>query len=101
MAKPVHEIRVRSILGRIYRKKTRLSVVRHSVSFVRLYRNGSDGWSQSTRMATSQLPILALVAQQAHLWILQNSQPQSESSDSKASAVSTTTCRDATMEFRS
>lgn len=68
MARPVHEIRVGLILARIWRKKTR-SGVRHTVSVVRLYRNG-DTWKESSRFGREDVPVVRLVLDRAYGWVL-------------------------------
>jgi hypothetical protein len=70
MACPVHEIRYGLIKARIWRKRTR-SGLRHSVSVVRLYRDG-DVWKESARFGRDDLPLLRLVLDQAYLWIYQH-----------------------------
>ncbi len=66
----VHEIRRGSITARIRRKRTR-SGVRHTVSVVRLFRNG-DHWTESTRYGRDDIPLVRLVLDLAHTWMLQN-----------------------------
>lgn len=53
---------------RIWRKHTR-SGTRHIVSVVRLYRNG-DVRKESTRFSRDDLPLVRLVLDHAHTWIL-------------------------------
>ena len=71
MSRPLHEIRIGLIKARIWRKRTR-SGVRHTVSVVRLYRNG-DVWKESTRFGRDDLPLVKLVLDKAHLWTLRQS----------------------------
>jgi hypothetical protein len=70
MAKPIHEIRRGLIKVRIWRRRTR-SGVRHSVSVVRLYRNG-DVWKESGRLGRDDIPLVRLVLDEAYAWILQH-----------------------------
>ena len=72
MAKPIHEIRIGLIKARIWRKRTRPDV-RHSIAVVRLYRNG-DIWKESARFGRDDLPLVRLVLDRAHTWILGQSQ---------------------------
>lgn len=72
MAKPTYEIRIGLIKARIWRKRTRPNV-RYSVAVVRLYRNG-DVWAESTRFGRDDIPLVRLVLDRAHMWILQQSQ---------------------------
>jgi hypothetical protein len=67
---PVHEFRRGLIKVRIWRKKTRAGV-RHSVTVVRLFRNG-DAWKESTRFGRDDLPLMRYVLDAAHTWILQS-----------------------------
>lgn len=70
MAKPIHEIRRGLITARVWRKTTRQGL-RHSVSVVRLFRDG-DLWKQSTRFGRDDLPLVRHVLDLAHTWILQS-----------------------------
>lgn len=67
MPKPIQQIRVGLIKVRIWRKRTR-SGIRHSVSVVRLYRNG-DVWKESSRFGRDDLPTVRLALDRAHDWI--------------------------------
>lgn len=73
---PIHEIRRGLILARIRQKRTRQGV-RHTVTVVRLYRNG-DVWKESTRFGTKDLPLVNHLLQLVHAWILLHS-PRGES----------------------
>ena len=44
---------------------------RHSISVVRLYRNG-DQWKESTRFGRDDLPLVAKAIDHAHTWIFEN-----------------------------
>ena len=68
MARPVHEIRIGLIQARIWQKTTR-SGPRYTVSVARLYRNG-DVWKESTRFGRDDLPVMRLVLDKAHTWLL-------------------------------
>ena len=65
--RPLHEIRRGLIVARIWRKHTR-SGVRHTVTVVRLFRNG-DVWKESSRFQRDDIPIVRLVLDEAHTWI--------------------------------
>lgn len=67
MNSPVHTIRFGLIKACIWRNQTK-SGERHSVSIVRLYKNG-DVWKESTRFGRDDLPLIAKVSDQAHTWI--------------------------------
>ena len=75
MAKPVHELRIGLIKARIWRKRTN-SGSRHTISLVRLFRNG-DVWKESTRFGRDNIPALRLALDLAHTWILTESQTTS------------------------
>ena len=72
MARRQHEIRIGLIKARISRRQTGPNT-RYSVAVVRLYRNG-DVWSESSRFGPKDLPLVRLVLDRAHLWVLQQSQ---------------------------
>jgi len=69
MTKPIREIRFGLIIARIWRRQTRCGL-RHSVSVVRLYRDG-DSWKESTRFGRDDLPVVCLALNEAHRWIYQ------------------------------
>ena len=65
--RPVHEIRRGMIVVRIWFKRTR-SGKRHTVSIVRLFRNG-DVWKESTRFYSKDVPVIRLALDEAFVWI--------------------------------
>ncbi len=65
---PIHEIRRGLILARIWKKRTRQGV-RHTVTIVRLYRNG-DVWKESSRLGAKDLRVVRHVLDLAHAYIL-------------------------------
>lgn len=67
MNSPVHTIRYGLIKACIWRNQTK-SGERHSVTIVRLYKNG-DVWKESTRFGRDDLPLIGKVSDQAHTWI--------------------------------
>jgi len=69
MSSPAHTIRYGLIKACIWRNQTKAGE-RHSVSIVRLYKNG-DVWKESTRFGRDDLPLIAKVSDQAHTWIYQ------------------------------
>ena len=71
MAKPIKEIRRGLIKVRIWKRKLR-NGVRYSLTVIRLFRNG-DQWKESTRLGRDDIPIVRLVLDEAHTWILTNS----------------------------
>ena len=87
MAKqPVHETRRGLIKVRVWRKQTR-SGTRHSTTVVRLFRNG-DVWKESTRFGRDDIPLVCLLLNEAHLWILQNSTRSNHPTDAISNADS-------------
>ena len=72
MAKAIHEIRLGLINVRIRRKHTHTGI-RHSVSLVRLFRDG-DAWKESSRFGRDDLPLVRLALDQAHTWVFEGSQ---------------------------
>lgn len=70
MAKPALEIRRGLIKARVWRRKSRMGT-RYSLSVVRLYRNG-DHWKESTRLGRDDIPLVRLVLDEAHVWMLTN-----------------------------
>ena len=70
MPKPVHEIRLGLIKATVRRFRTR-SGLRHTVSVVRLYRNG-DLWKHSTRFGRDDIPAVRLALDKAYTWIFEH-----------------------------
>lgn len=68
MAKPVFEIRRGLIKVRIWQRKTK-NGLRFSLAVVRLFRNG-DQWKESTRLGRDDIPLVRLLLDKAHTWIL-------------------------------
>lgn len=64
------EIRRGLIIARIRRVRSR-DGMRHTISVHRLFRNG-DHWKESSRFGPDDLPVIRLVLDLAHTWILQN-----------------------------
>ncbi len=70
MAKPVWELRRGLIKVRVWQRRSK-SGVRYSLSVVRLFRNG-DQWKESTRLGRDDIPLVRLVLDEAHTWMLTN-----------------------------
>lgn len=79
MNSPVHTIRFGLIKACIWRNQTK-SGERHSVSIVRLYKNG-DVWKESTRFGRDDLPLIAKVSDQAHTWIYRQASAADKNGD--------------------
>ena len=62
------EIRRGLIKVRIWQRKSK-SGRRYSLSVVRLFRNG-DEWKESTRFGRDDIPLVRLVLDEAHTWLL-------------------------------
>ncbi len=65
--RPIHEIRHGLIKVRIWRRRTR-DGIRHSVSLVRLFRDG-DQWKESSRLCRDDLPLASLALGEAFFWL--------------------------------
>ena len=70
-SKPEFELRRGLIKVRVWRKRTR-NTLRHTVTVTRLFRNG-DLWKESTRYGRDDIPLVRLLLDRAHTWILQHS----------------------------
>ncbi len=70
-SKPIHEVRRGLLCARIWRKHAR-SGLRHTVTVIRLFRNG-ETWKESTRFGRDDLPLLRLLLDEAHTWIYRHS----------------------------
>lgn len=83
--RPVHEIRLGKVKAAIWRNETDAGP-RHSVTVSRIYKT-ETGWESSFSFGRDELPLVSKVADQAHLWIYQ----QSERSEPEASSAEATT----------
>ena len=70
MSKPTMEIRRGLIKVRIWQRRSK-NGVRYSLSVVQLFRNG-DQWKESTRLGRDDIPLVRLVLDEAHAWMLMN-----------------------------
>lgn len=75
-AKPVNVIRLGRIKAAIWKNDTD-NGPRHNVTVSRLYKDG-DQWQESASFGRDDLPLLAKVSDQAHTWIFQSQQEDSE-----------------------
>lgn len=69
--KPVWEVRRGLILVRVWQKRTRVGL-RHTISVIRLYRNG-DVWKESSRFGRDDIPLIRLLLDEAYSWIFRQS----------------------------
>ena len=65
--KPAHEIRLGRVKATIWANETE-NGTRHNVTVSRLYKDG-DEWKQTASFGRDDLPLVAKVADLAHLWI--------------------------------
>lgn len=68
MSKPTLELRRGLIKVRVLRRRSNRGA-RFTLSVVRLYRNG-DEWKESTRLGRDDIPLVRLLLDQAHTWML-------------------------------
>ena len=68
MTEPRLEIRRGLIKVRIWQRRSK-NGVRYALSVVRLFRNG-DQWKESTRLGRDDIPLVRLVLDEAHAWLL-------------------------------
>ena len=78
--KPVHEIRIGSVKALIWENQTD-NGVRHNTTIERLYKDGDD-WKATKSFGRDDLLVVAKIADQAHTWIHQ--QKQSDSDEASA-----------------
>ncbi|REJ86473.1 MAG: hypothetical protein DWQ34_27230 [Planctomycetota bacterium] len=78
--RPVHEIRYGLIKVSIWRNQTK-SGERHSVSAVRLFKDG-DSWRESTRFGRDDLLTASKALSDAHSWIYHQNENSTGSTDS-------------------
>ena len=64
------EIRRGLIKVRIWQRRSK-NGARYSLSVVRLFRNG-DQWKESTRLGRDDIPLVRVVLDEAHTWMLTN-----------------------------
>lgn len=69
---PVYEVRRGLIVVRVWRKRTR-SGLRHTLTIVRLFRNG-DTWKESIRFGRDDIPLIHLALDEAYEWIFDDAQ---------------------------
>ena len=67
-AKPIHELRKGLIVVRIWERSARKQT-RYTTSALRLFRDG-EAWKESSRFGPKDIPLLRLLLDEAHLWIL-------------------------------
>jgi hypothetical protein len=86
--KPAHEIRLGRLVATIWRNEIHGgngggdggTVIRHNVTFSRLYKPEGEQWQNSSSFGREDLLLLAKLADQAHSWIYGQTQEQNGSS---------------------
>ncbi|MBL7648027.1 MAG: hypothetical protein JNK74_17735 [Candidatus Hydrogenedentes bacterium] len=76
--KPVEELRLGTIKAAIWQNESK-NGTRYSVRITRLYKD-EDEWKTSDSFGRDELPLVAKVADLAHIWIFRANQ-RSESDD--------------------
>ena len=74
--KPAHEVRLGQIKAAIWRNDTE-SGVRYNVTLSRLYKDETD-WKSTESFGRDDLLVVAKVADQAHSWIVEQTQERQE-----------------------
>ena len=74
--KPIHEIRLGAIKASIWENQTETGT-RYNVTVSRLYKDG-DAWKRTESFGRDDLLVVAKVADQAHTWIIDQSQTKEE-----------------------
>lgn len=90
-AKPIHEIRKGLIVVRIWMRSARRQN-RYTASALRLFRNG-EAWKESSRFGPKDIPLLRLLLDEAHLWIL-NQRRLTTANSAKPDKSCPTNCKD-------
>ena len=79
--KPIHEVRIGSIKAAIWQNDTDAGV-RYNVTLARLYKDGEE-WRSTDSFGRDDLLLLGKVADQAHSWIFQQTQPKEAEKEKK------------------
>ena len=74
--KPIHEIRLGAIKAAIWQNES-TNGIRYNVTISRLYKDG-DTWKRTESFGRDDLLLVAKVADQAHTWIIEQSQTKEE-----------------------
>ncbi|HMP08593.1 MAG TPA: hypothetical protein PJ982_19780, partial [Lacipirellulaceae bacterium] len=75
--KPVETIRYRNLRASIWRNEGANGPF-HSVTFTRSYRDEQEQWHDAASFNTSDLPMLAKLANDAHSWITREERRQQQ-----------------------
>ena len=74
--KPIHEIKLGAIKAAIWQNES-TNGIRYNVTVSRLYKDG-DTWKRTESFGRDDLLLVAKVADQAHTWIIEQSQTKEE-----------------------
>ena len=82
--KPVHEIKLGRLVCAIWRNEFDAegggTVVRHNVTFSRLYKPEGEQWRNSSSFGRDDLLLLGRLVERAHAWIYEHTEEQNGSS---------------------
>ena len=80
--KPIHEIKLGAIKAAIWQNES-TNGIRYNVTVSRLYKDG-DTWKRTESFGRDDLLLVAKVADQAHTWIIEQSQTKEEAAPEQA-----------------
>ncbi len=83
--RPLHEIRLGRIKAAIWKNDTEHGA-RYSVSITRLYK-AEERWESTTSFGRDDLPLVAKVADLAHMWIYQQNGEREEAKPENGQAA--------------
>lgn len=82
--KPVHEIKLGRLVAAIWRNEIDSenggTMVRHNVTFSRLYKPEGEQWRNSSSFGRDDLLLLGKLAERVHAWIYDHTEEQNGSS---------------------
>ena len=81
--KPVAEVRVGAVKAAIWPNQTESGVVRHNVTFSRIYKDGEGNWKSTSSFGRDDLLVVAKVADMAHTKIFEVANGQQADQDSE------------------
>jgi len=81
--KPVAEVRIGAVKAAIWPNQTESGVVRHNVTFSRIYKDANGDWKSTSSFGRDDLLVVAKVADQAHTRIFEVANGHSADQDSE------------------
>ena len=81
--KPVAEVRVGAVKAAIWPNQTESGVVRHNVTFSRIYKDADGNWKSTSSFGRDDLLVVAKVADMAHTKIFEVANGHSADQDSE------------------